>query len=247
MTNQAIASDIFDFAELLVSHNVIQDAKSLYDVAGKLQQSKNKSNWGYECGNLKFSVTGRIASAIPQQIELVEIIFSISIAGTFSNEYNPCRNPLVNLNFDIEIEGFDDQVNNYYSAWHLDKHLDNANNNQTKYVHPEYHLTFGGNKLEEKGPIFGSALILPSPRIVSPPMDAILGIDFIVQNYFPLSEISNLINDSRYKEILSNSQRRLWKPYYLSLSAAWNDIADMSFDTGFEHFNLNPHIHKANN
>lgn len=244
MNCQIIASDIFDFAELLVSHNIIQDAKSLYDASARLQNSQNTNEWRYECDNLKFTVEGAVAGTIPQKISLIEIFFSISSTGVFSND-DICRNPLSKLNFDIELEGFcesEDKIDNYFASWHLDKHIQSS---QCYYIHPEYHLTFGGNKLEEKGvDNFGSTLILPAPRVAYPPMDVVLGIDFILQNYFPFEKISKLLDESKYKEIIFNSQQRLWKPYYLSLSSAWNSLSDTTFEQGFEHFNLNPHIHQ---
>jgi hypothetical protein len=242
MNCQIIASDIFDFAQLLVSHNIIQDPKSLYDASAKLQNSQNNSEWAYECANLKFSIEGSVAGTIPQQIGLVEIIFNISAVGIFPND-DICENPLSKLNFDIELEGLrelEDKIDNYFASWHLDKHIKSS---QCYYIHPEYHLTFGGNKLEEKGvDNFGSTLILPSPRIAYPPMDVILGIDFILQNNFPFDIISKLLDDSRYKEIIFHSQERLWKPYYLSLSSAWGSSSNTTFEQGFEPFNLNPHI-----
>lgn len=245
MNCKIIASDIFELAELLVSHNILQDAKSLYDASAKLHSSQNVSEWSYECDNLKFSVEGAVAGTIPQHISLVEIFFSISAIGIFSND-EICRNPLSKLNFDIELEGFrelEDNIDNYFASWHLDK---NIKSSQCYYIHPEYHLTFGGNKLEEKGvDNFGSTLILPAPRVAYPPMDLILGIDFILQNYFPLEKISRLLDDSKYKAIVINSQQRLWKPYYLSLSSAWNSLANTTFEQGFEYFNLNPHIDQA--
>lgn len=242
MNCQIIASEIFDFAELLVTHNVIHDAKSLYDASAKLQNAQNANEWIYECGNLKFSIEGSTAGTIPQKISFVEIFFSISANGIFSND-DTCRNPLSKLNFDIELEGFcelEDKIDNYFASWHLDKHIKSS---QCYYIHPEYHLTFGGNKLEEKGVFnFGSTLILPAPRVAYPPMDVILGIDFILQNFFPLESISKLLDESMYKKIIFSSQQRLWKPYYLSLSSAWHSFANITFEQGFEHFNLNPHI-----
>lgn len=69
--------------------------------------------------------------------------------GTFSND-EICKNPLSKLNFDIELEGFrefEGKMNNYFASWHLDKHIKST---KSSYIHPEYHLTFGGNKLEGK-------------------------------------------------------------------------------------------------
>jgi len=72
-----------------------------------------------------------------------------------------------------------------------------------------------------------------------------LGRDFILQNYFPLEKISKILDEPRYKEIVLNSQQRLWKPYYSALSSVWNSLSYTTFEQGFEHFNLNPHISQA--
>ena len=246
MNCQILATDIFDFAELLISNNIIQDAKSLYDASAKLQCSQNNSEWNYECGSLKFSIDGCIAGSIPQKVNLIDIVFNVSLAGIFQNDLNKVCNPLMDLSFDIELEGYRDlpeKIDVFYASWHLDKNIKSSN---YTYIHPEYHLTCGGNKLEEKGvDNFGNSLILPSPRISYPPMDVILGIDFILQNYFPYRQISKLLDDSRYKEIISNTQLWLWRPYYLALSSAWNHNPDKIYDPEFEHFILNPHIQKV--
>lgn len=245
MNCKILATDIFDFAELLVAHEIVQDAKSLYDASAKLLCSQSTSTWKYECDSIKFSMEGSIAGSIPQKVRLIEITFNISLDGLFQIDAKRLCNPLLHLAFDIELEGFrelDDSIDSFYASWHLDK---NIKSSHYSYIHPEYHLTFGGNKLEDKGvDNFGSSLILPSPRIPYPPMDVILGIDFILQNYFPFDHISNLLNDSKYKEIVSNAQLRLWKPYYLSMASAWEIYPGTTCEQGFEHFYLNPHIHK---
>lgn len=246
MNCKTLSIDIFDFAELLISNNIIQDAKSLYDASSKLQCSQDDAKWNYECGSLKFSVNGCIAGSIPQKVNFIDIVFNVSLNGIFQNDLNRVSNPLMDLSFDIELEGFrdlDDEIEIFYASWHLDKNIKSTN---YTYVHPEYHLTCGGNKLESKGvDNFGSSLILPSPRISYPPMDVILGIDFILQNYFTYSKISKLLNDSRYKEIVSNMQLWLWKPYYLSLSSAWDQYPEKEYDQGFGYFVINPHIREV--
>ncbi len=244
MSCQLIATDIYEFAEMLVSHNILQDARNLFETSSRLFSAQNELEWSYECGSLKFSIEGAISGSIPHKIRHVDIIFSIVAIGIFSED-EICRNPLKKLNFDIELEGFreiDDKIDNYFASWHLDKHIKGP---QSSYIHPEYHLSFGGNKLENKGvDNFGSTLILSTPRIPYPPMDVILGIDFILKNFFPYDKISKLLDESKYKSIVFNSQQRLWKPYYLSLYSAWTYLPGTTFEHGFEHFDLNPHLIK---
>jgi len=121
MNCQILATDIFDFAELLISNNIIQDAKSLYDASAKLQCSQNNSEWNYECGSLKFSIDGCIAGSIPQKVNLIDIVFNVSLAGIFQNDLNKVCNPLMDLSFDIELEGYRDlpeKIDVFYASWH---------------------------------------------------------------------------------------------------------------------------------
>lgn len=237
----SISADLFDLAMLLDAHSLISDAKSLYEASEKVRNSASDSLWEYECNNLKFSVEGTVAGTIPKNIELLEVIFNINIKGIYFDD-KKYSNPLSKLTFDLELEGYDPKPSLFYASWHLDKHIRKAGDNLSAYSHPEYHLTFGGNKMEEKGNVFGDCLILPSPRILHPPMDAILGIDFILQNYFPLESRKDLMADSRYKEIICNSQNRLWKPYFTSISSAWNGFPAITFEADIDYKILNPFL-----
>lgn len=240
MSRKLLSLDMFDLAQLLVSNDLVKDAKSLFDTSSKLFNMPDGSDWDYECGNLQFHFEGSVSGSIPQQIEYVEIFFNISLHGEFYNDEKVLLNPLNDIyNFDIELIGWNTNAENFFGSWHLDK---KNKSSPPSYIHPEYHLTFGGNKLEAMGNIFGSALILPSPRIVHPPMDVILGIDFILRNYFPLDRIKDLIDDSRYVEIISNAHYRLWRPYYLSLASKWHQI-EFQLDSTFSYSLINPHLY----
>jgi hypothetical protein len=240
-SKDSIASDLFEFAELLTTSGLITDSKSLYDASEKVRLSVNEEFWEYDCQDLKFYVEGATAGTIPTGIELLEVLFNISIKGIYPDEKN-CIDPLSKLSFDLELLGYNGDPSLFYSSWHLDKHKVEAGDNPTSYSHPEYHLAFGGNKMEARGNVFGDTLILPSPRIFYPPMDAILGIDFILQNYFPLHKRIKLMSESKYKEVISNSQYRLWKPYYTSISSAWNKHPETIFDENFSFKRLNPFL-----
>jgi hypothetical protein len=76
--------------------------------------------------------------------------------------------------------------------------------------------------MEERGNDFGNSLILPSPRFCYPPMDAVLGINFIIRNYLHKTKIEKLVRDPEYYQILKRSQERLWKPFFCSLYSYWN-------------------------
>lgn len=128
----------------------------------------------------------------------------------------------------------------YTSSWHLDKHVRNENNNST-YLHPAYHLTFGGHHMEdqqkEDSDEFGRALIIRSPRIMHPPMELILGLDFIFTHFIPKSEL-DLVTHRSYIEIIENLKAKIWLPYALSIVKNYCSNVDidgtrMQFDQDF--------------
>lgn len=52
-------------------------------------------------------------------------------------------------------------------------------------------------------------------------MDVILGIDFILRNFYVNNLIEGILDDPRYKRAVKRSQVRLWKPYMLSVAHHW--------------------------
>lgn len=110
-------------------------------------------------------------------------------------------------------------------------------------------MTFGGNYLKKKiqeGNDFGHMLLLLSPRIPYPPMDLILGIDFVLRNFFKKSQIQGILENSQYQRAVKNSQYRLWRPYMLSLAHYWcgmKNCLGFCIDDGLE-YEIMPYLMK---
>lgn len=237
-----IISDLHALGTLLQQFNFISDAKPLFDAAGKLYNCSDEC-WEYECINIKFlEIEEKMAGAIPIDIVFFQIIFNINIKGLYTDEIK-YSNPLIKLNFDIDIEGIDEKGNEIYSSLHLDKHISEEGDGENKFIHPEYHFTFGGNNLEARGDIFKGFLILPTPRIPHPPMDIFLGIDFIIQNYFTIDKRRKLVNDSQYREIMKRAQDRLWRPYFSSIYTSWHPLNEgINLDIDFTPLKILPFL-----
>ena len=105
----------------------------------------------------------------------------------------------------------------YLCSWHLD--LDTTTDH--RYIHPRFHLTYGGKKMRDMfhdgSSSFGQLLLLVTPRIPCMPMDGILAIDFILNHFYKSDDIGEVLSNSQYRKAVKASQRRLWKPYYDSL------------------------------
>lgn len=105
----------------------------------------------------------------------------------------------------------------YMCSWHLD--LDPGIDR--RYMHPRYHLTYGGKNMRDEikhdKDSFGQLMLMATPRIPTAPLDGILAIDFVLNHFYKRDAISDVMNNNRYKEAVKASQTRLWEPYYRSI------------------------------
>jgi len=136
------------------------------------------------------------------------------------------EDPILNLGVSIKVEGDYIDKDDYESViccWHLDK----GNIDESLYNHPIYHMNFGGDLMsdkltEEKNPkYFGGLLLLPSPRVMHPPMDIILACDFIIKNFYEKSKHIEMTTLPGYVDLINKSKNRYVKPYAYALASAW--------------------------
>lgn len=134
--------------------------------------------------------------------------------------------------FRFQIVGEDEEDKPYYDAWHLDYDrsynpnevkLDeikgNKKNDEPEYIHPWFHLTHGGDAL--KGKDHGELLSIIAPRIACPPMDLVMGIDFILSNFVKKTKYLQIQSEGQYKSTVAAAQEWLLKPYILSIAHNW--------------------------
>jgi hypothetical protein len=226
----SIADDLNDIALLLNNQAICEDISSLYSAVESCKRDSTDDIWKYRLDPIVFKFPSKPGHVIPNGADNVEIMLFLCIEGTYMNNTENLNDPLSSLEFNIVIKGIDgnniveelDEFLNLESSWHLDKHEHQEGDGDGKLIHPEYHLTFGGHVMENSGLDFGSTIVLRSPRIEYPPMDAILGIDFILKNFFTVSYHKKLTELPEYQIIVKRSQKRLWKPYFLSLASFWD-------------------------
>jgi len=214
-----ISYELAQMQELLVKHGITKSFS--------FEDRSTPTTWKQVVGELHFDLPVP-TSTLPTNTKIVEVTFSAEMEGRYFDKGNPniLSDPLVCLtNFNIMIYGLDENNKDLCAAWHLDRHTDElgiGTADDKGYMHPEYHITFGGKKMEKDEPLnFGNILILPTPRLPHPPMDVVLGIDFIIQNFYPKEHKIDILEDERYIAIVKNAQLRLWRPYFRSLASHW--------------------------
>ncbi|MBP1638890.1 MAG: Uncharacterized protein H6Q17_473 [Bacteroidetes bacterium] len=209
--------------------NALQELNSRHDPAGY---------WGYNLQKLVFNNLVTPRGTMPNNINSIQIVLNVEIHEK-SFKQDEIFNPIIvdkragfrkNYNFSIEISGFSNQ-NKVLSHWHLDFDKDPSN----EYIHPDFHLTFGGNAMKGEGEdeniVFGKVLLVPSPRLPYPPMDAILGIDFIIKNFVTKDVADRITSNSQYRNAIRASQERLWRPYMLATARHWCSFTGCKFKT----------------
>lgn len=133
-------------------------------------------------------------------------------------QYNIKNSILDVKEFNFEVFGFSKTESNVVkSSWHFDYE---PKFQKLKYIHPLYHLTYGGALMDDLD--IGNVLLLPTPRISYLPMDFVLGVDFILSNFIKKEQYKDVASEPEYSAAVKNSQKRLWQPYFNTLANHWD-------------------------
>lgn len=224
-----MANDLNVLYELLLSSG-LEITGSFQKVINELKSSRAKVHpvkeietlntyWGYDLDNFRITFNSQPRGMKPSKLQSLSLIFEVGIVGDFKN-YNLIKDPFEHLTFNIIVEGSSDGVT-YLNAWHLDRHL----GGKTDEAHPIYHMHYGGDKLDKANNDYGQSLLMGAPRLMHPPMDLILGIDFIVSNFFPVSW-EKLQGEGTYTTMMKTYQDLIYKPYSYGIASHWNSTFD---------------------
>lgn len=229
MSRSKISQELIFLAKELKKHQLCGDVRPIDEALGELNSYSNSpNNWGYNLQKLTFNNIETPRGTMPNNLSSIKVILNVEIHEKKIEE-TAIINPVVvesgrgikkSYNFSIEISGYSGKKR-VLANWHLDF----DNHDQHDYIHPNFHLTFGGNAMksidDDENDVFGKVLIPPTPRIPHPPMDAILGIDFILRHFVKKNIARNITETREYKKMIIESQFRLWRPYMLACAHHW--------------------------
>jgi hypothetical protein len=240
-----LAKELDVMQHLLIKHSICNDTSPLAAAYGACMRDSNDATWSYRISNLLFQVPN-MGHTIPHDADDLTVSLSVKVKGPFHPD-DKVRNPLTDLEFNVVVLGgrydTNGDVVELISSWHLDKHIPENGEEVTKFIHPEYHMTYGGRRMWDKTSFdYGQTLILPTPRLNSPPMDGILGIDFVIHNYLKREQHKNLTTSREYQCIIQQAQVRMWKPYYLAIAKAYHKFDAIDFNNCITHKSLIPNL-----
>lgn len=233
-----IIRDLANIALLLNDSSICPNTGPIDAAIYDCQSRSTEMYYCYSLNSLDFNPNCIYppGGTLPLRLDNIFIRLSIEVRGRYMS--GQLIDPLEQIEegevkrppcCDLELYATNECNGELYSAWHFDKDFEGATNisGQT-YLHPKYHWTFGGNRMEYTD--LGGIFIFPAPRIAHPPFDAILAIDYIIKHFIPNEIHIELTSSSEYINIVARSQRRIWRPFILTLASFWTDIDNLSGD-----------------
>ncbi|WP_294297447.1 hypothetical protein [uncultured Chryseobacterium sp.] len=211
--------DVKFLLEIISENDIHGDFTGLNNLIETVENSP-KDLVDYRLENFSIYLKGAIAGAKPDEMHFCKIDLEnrLALKDTLSDKIDP----LFKYTLDLKVSLFKSEQNQkkeYCCTWHLDKEEREL---AFSYIHPYYHIQFGGKKHEYLDP---DMAILSSPRIPHPPMDIILAFHFIINNFVDrkrFNYVDNILIDHRYLRILNNSKKRLWESYFNGFAIDYN-------------------------
>lgn len=206
--------------KLIKKYEIPLEVKKLADLENALpQNAKLDQVFSLKLENITFNINQKLTGCLPNYIKSYVIDLHHSIDMNVTLDHNT-DDIIDNYLFEIEVIGYDKDAEDYFFAWHLDKH--DFEGDET-LSHPSYHFQCWSDKLnhileDEK---FGKILLMNSPRFPHPPMDLFLGIHFIISNFIDSgihTKKNLLLKDGDYQSILRFSQSLIWDVYFNSFA-----------------------------
>lgn len=162
---------------------------------------------------------------ISENCHAIEVKISIELESKNTTSAISIEDPIkkLGIGFSIGGEAFnkEEELIKVFSSWHLDREIPT---NTDEFIHPMYHFHFGGIQMkeaEEEIGGYGGLLSMGSPRITHVPMDLILAVDFVIQNFYTKENKAAILANNQYITAVRNAQERYWKPYALAFASRW--------------------------
>lgn len=225
MDSTKLANVLDDLIETLESFygNGVRDIAGLKQAVSRLKirvtdPKNNPRPLTIHIGRLSFDIQGNHKHTLP--LGVVDSILTLSIKICFRSNL-VSFNDIQEMNVDFELSSVTTDGKSVKSAWHLDYHDVQGNEH---FSHPQFHFQFGGKRLRESmcydNSHFdtGELLLMESPRIMHPPMDPILAVDFVFGNFLGDKYWKALRQKQRFVRIHNESKELFWKPYFEEVS-----------------------------
>ena len=252
-----VASDLTKFATVLSRYGF--DTTRIYEGINTLKNEsyipsikvKNKYNswedkrdesvWEYEIPNMVIVLNDikEFKHLKPDGFKSLALSLSVLCKASCNDWGRDERNPFIEASVTIKISG-SKEASSFQSGFHFD--LSKPSEFLSQDIHPSYHLQYSPNISKIKEFNHGNIILTDIPRAVHPPLDFILGFDYILSNFAPKRH-EKLLEDRTYTNLVREYQRKIWMPYYKRISNFWETPREEKEQDDLWHpQNLLPHL-----
>lgn len=217
---------------ILEQHGVIPSSSPLYELINSLARTNPQRGLSYKLFRLEFlkvSDKQLIRNDKWDKSGLsVYLNLDISLIANGEFKFGDVESSVVEIVYEAYSE---DNMGLAIGAWHLDYHKHDSGCGEPDFIHPSYHFHHGGRAIKDSISDYGNLLIMDAPRLMHPPLDLFLAVDFLLTNFLEKRVWQNLRADSSYQEIVQDSQRNWWKEYFQQLSNYWEHYEYSGIDS----------------
>ncbi|WP_108944123.1 hypothetical protein [Shewanella halifaxensis] len=210
------------FIQVLEQHGVITSSTPLHELIKGLKKTRQDKGLAYDLRCLSF--TELSSDQFIREGKWDDSGFSVQLhlnVGLKENhifQFGSVKDSVVEITYEAYSEELCELAR---GAWHLDYHEDEPNK-YPEFIHPSYHFYHGGRRIKDTTNDYGELILLDAPRLMHPPLDLFLAVDFLVSNFVKERKWKNLRADTTYKEIIKASQIKWWQKYYQQVADYWN-------------------------
>lgn len=211
--------DLRLLGETLLNTGVCEDVSPLQSAADQCAApATGGGDWAYDVTLLMFRLR-TLPGARPAGLDPIFAKLSVSAVGHRAEDVQGA-DPFVKLAIDFAVVGTlssGESSVTTIAAWHFDRHV-GTTDEQSIAVHPLYHAQYGRRQMQTVA--LGETLLCDGPRLIYPPMDAILAVDFVASNFLHESWLK-LRQDTSYVRLVAQSYREFWFPWFSCVTASW--------------------------
>ncbi len=216
------ASALRSLGNLLIRNNICYDISPLARAAEQMADGRTNDNrWHYQISDLAFNIS-QPAKIMPASAKQFTIQMSLELSGRFDSD--PV-DQFDSMEINVEKHALSASGEPLKTAWHFDRHIIDTEKNDphvTADIHPLYHFQFGGARMEGISERLGDTFLVAPPRLMHPPMDGILAVDFILANYDG-NIWKSLRDDNQYANLVNSRLESIWEPYFEAIAGSWQN------------------------
>lgn len=195
------------------------DLSRLNSIRDTIIEDKNTFSYTFTPFEIVLPQSFKPSHTMPKNVGSISI--TISVKDTVKVRWfnsKQVEDPMINLTeFNIILKS----GQTHFSSWHLDRHIMNRSEGEGDNIHPIYHMTYAGHYMESQQEdgmdVYGKALIVRAPRLMHPPLELILGLDFIFRHYVPRQNLP-LLDHTPYIDIVEKIKKQIWFPFALAMA-----------------------------